>query len=104
MKALEMLKTEKSITEVAENYVASIKRELQREVIDALQKKKEAFDDEKFKLQNFSLQTNLNAGTTIMSREECQARFKRLIEVDFEIEMLELEIESKKKAFETYFG
>ena len=68
-KALDLLKSNKSVSERAENYIISVKRNLQRDIIDALVQKKEAMEDELFELTNFTLETNINNGVQAMTKE-----------------------------------
>jgi hypothetical protein len=49
-KALELLKTNKTVAERAENYATSMKRNIQRDVIDTLVAKKEKYEDEIFEI------------------------------------------------------
>ena len=46
MKALELLKSNKTVSERAENYATAVKRNIQRDVIDTLTAKKEGIEDE----------------------------------------------------------
>jgi hypothetical protein len=104
MKALELLKKNKTVLERAERFAATTKRNIQRDVIDALVATKEKIEDSIFELSNFVLDTNLNAGLKTMTQEECEARFKKLIEAEFELTLIDVELKTKKEAFEKYFG
>jgi hypothetical protein len=103
MKALELLKTSKSVKERAESYANSVKRNIQKDVIDNLISKKEKLEDELFDLTNFTLETNFNAGLKTMTKEDCENRFKRIIEVEYELELLDAELKVKQKSFDKYF-
>lgn len=103
-KALALLKSNKSVSERAENYAQSIKRNIQRDVIDALVTKKESIEDELFELQNFNLETNINAGQQVMTKDSCETRFKKIIELEYKLQILELELKVKQASFEKYFG
>ena len=46
MKALALLKTNKTVAERAENYATSMKRNIQRDVIDTLLARKEKYEDD----------------------------------------------------------
>jgi hypothetical protein len=102
-KALELLKSNKSVAERAENYLTSAKRNIQRDVIDALVTKKEAIEDELFELTNFTLDTNINAGLSQMTKDEVESRFKRIIDLEYKQTLLELELKTKQSTFNKYF-
>ena len=71
-KALELLKNNKTVKERAENYIVSVKRNIQRDVIDALVQKKEQMEDELFELTNFSLEMDANRGFEAMTKERVE--------------------------------
>jgi len=104
MKALELLKSNKSVSERAENYVTSVKRNIQRDVIDTLTSKKESIEDELFELTNFNLETNLNSGIQAMTKESVESRFKRIIDLEYKLKLTELELKTKQESFDKYFG
>lgn len=104
MKALELLKTNTGVAERAENYVSSVKRNIQRDVIDALTAKKEKIDDELFELKNFSLETDANKGVIEMKREDVEKRFRKIINLEYELKLVSLELTAKQESFEKYFG
>jgi archaellum component FlaC len=104
MKALELLKTNTGVAERAENYVSSVKRNIQRDVIDALTAKKEKIDDELFELKNFSLETDANKGVIEMKREDVEKRFRKIIDLEYELKLVTLELTAKQESFEKYFG
>ena len=104
MKALELLTTNTGVAERAENYVSSVKRNIQRDVIDALTAKKEKIDDELFELKNFSLETDANKGVIEMKREDVEKRFRKIIDLEYELKLVSLELTAKQESFEKYFG
>ena len=104
MTALELLKTNKSVAERAENYVISAKRNIQKDVIDTLNSKKEGIEDELFELTNFNLETNINRGVNEMTRAEVETRFKKIIDLEYKLVLLEMEIKTKLASFNKYFG
>lgn len=104
MKALELLKTNKSVKERAEQYAQSMKRNIQRDVLDTLTSKKEKIEDDLFELGNFTLDTNLNAGLKQMTKESCEDRFKKIIQLEYELELLQAEIKVKQSSFDKYFN
>ena len=104
MKALELLKTNTGVAERAENYVSAVKRNIQRDVIDALTAKKEKIDDELFELKNFSLETDANKCVIEMKREDVEKRFRKIIDLEYELKLVSLELTAKQESFEKYFG
>lgn len=102
--AFTMMKKNRSVSERAQSYFESTKREIQRNIIDKLIERKEKFEDELFELTNFSLETNLNSGLRQMTKEDCTKRFSRIIDIEYELKLVELELESKQKSFDKYFG
>ena len=103
-KALDLLKSNKSVSERAENYIVSVKRNLQRDVIDALVQRKEAMEDELFELTNFTLETNVNNGMQAMTKETVEARFKKVIDLEYKLKLIELELKTKQESFDKYFA
>lgn len=103
MKALEMLKTNRDIKDRAVSYIRSIKRDIQKNVIDDLLIKKEKLEDEIYELEDMNLDTNLNKGLRRMTKEDVQTRFESIIQKSFELKMLSLEIASKLETFNKYF-
>ena len=104
MKALDLLKTNTGVAERAENYVASVKRNLQRDVIDALTSKKEKIEDELFELSNFSLESDANRGVVEMKRDDIEKRFTKIINLEYELKLVGLELAAKQESFDKYFG
>jgi hypothetical protein len=104
VKALSLLKSNKSVKERAENYLTFIKRELQREILDQLIIKKEKIESELFELTNFTLDTNINSGLSRMTNEDCKDRFKRIIGAEYELTLIDLELKAKQNTFDKYFN
>jgi hypothetical protein len=103
-KALDLLKSNKSVSERAENYIISVKRNIQRDIIDALVQKKEAMEDELFELTNFTLETNVNNGVQAMTKETIEARFKKVIDLEYKLKLTNLELVTKQESFDKYFA
>ena len=103
-KALELLKNNKTVKERAENYIVSVKRNIQRDVIDALVQKKEQMEDELFELTNFSLEMDANRGFEAMTKERVEDRFKRVIDLEYKLKLTNLELMTKQETFDKYFG
>lgn len=104
VKALAMLKTNTSVKERAENYIVSVKRNLQRDVIDTLTAKKEAMEDKLFELTDFSLETDINRGQAMMTKEMVEKRFTEVIETEYRLKLIKLELETKQATFDKYFA
>lgn len=68
--AMGMLQKAKSVDDRSSSYHDTIKRNIQRDVLDALQTKKEELEDRIFTLSDFSLETDVNKGTSAVSRDE----------------------------------
>lgn len=101
--ALSLMSQNKSVKDRAEAYVISVKRDIQKKVIDTLVEQKEKLADELFELTNFTLETNHNAGIQSMTKEVCENRFKRIIDVEFELTLIDRELEIKQASFDKYF-
>ena len=104
VKALDLLKSNKSVSERAENYIVSVKRNIQRDVIDSLTSKKEAMEDELFELTNCNLETDVNKGYQQMTKESVEQRFKKIIDIEYKLKLTSLELTAKQESFDKYFG
>ena len=102
-KALVLLKNNKTVTERAEAFAKSIKRDIQKDMLDPLITKQEKIEDEIFELENFTLNTDRNANLKAMTKEDCQARFARLIQAKYELTLVALELKVKQEAYANYF-
>jgi hypothetical protein len=103
-KALELLKSNKTVAERAENYATAVKRNIQRDVIDTLTAKKEAIEDQLFELTNFNLETDVNRGYQVMTKDAVEARFKKIIDLEYTLKLVALELATKQESFDKYFG
>jgi len=104
MKADKLLRKNKSVSERASGFVTSIKRNIQRDILDKLATKLEEINDKLFELKDFSLETNVNSGQAAMSRESCEKRFTDIINLEYSKELLSREIRIKTKSFNKYFS
>jgi hypothetical protein len=104
MKALDLLKSNKTVAERAENYATAVKRNIQRDVIDTLTAKKESIEDELFELTNFNLETDANRGFQAMTKEAVEIRFKKIIDLEYKLKLVVLELNTKQESFNKYFG
>ncbi len=101
--ALSLLKTSTTVAARAESFEKTIRRNIQREVLDTLIADKEKYEQKLFELQDFSLETDLNAGQRRMTADDCETRFKEMINIEFRLTMLDLEIKVKQESFNKYF-
>lgn len=102
-KALNIMQKSKSVEDRAVDYLESIKRNIQADTIDVLLKKRDKIKDKISGVLDFTLQTDLNAGQSSITRDDCESRFKRAMEYEYELEILNLEIEAKEAIFAKYF-
>lgn len=101
---MSLLKINKTVAERADSYYTSIRRNIQRDIIDNLQSRKESLEDRLFELKDFTLDTDKNKGMNRMTKEDCETRFKEIISVEYTLELLERELEIKSASFNKYFG
>ena len=104
MKALDLLKKNTSTDDRAQNYIAPIKRNLQISILDVLIANQEKISDQILDLQDFNLATDVNAGVKQLTREECEARFKKIIDLKTEYELQDRILDIKQSLFNEYFG
>lgn len=103
MKAITMMKANNTVEARANDFGKSIKRNIKRSVIEALETRIEKLQDKLYSLTDFSLKTDVNKGLVALTREECEKAFNEIIEVEYEIEILKLELDAKRAIFNTYF-
>jgi hypothetical protein len=104
MEALKMMQKNTSVKVRADKYATSIKRKLQTEMIDSLVNKQESIETKIFDLQNFNLETDVNAGHRAMTADDCQNRFKEIINLEYDLKIIELELQVKQASFDKYFS
>jgi hypothetical protein len=51
-----------------------------------------------------SLNTDLNKGVKTVTRDQAETRFSEVIELEYELELLNRELEIKRKSFDNYFS
>ncbi len=103
-KALQLLEKGKTVKDKADKFAEAIARDLKVEILDALTRRKEALEFEIYDLEDFNLDTNLNAGHRALTKDEVQRRFVSIINKEHELELVKLELESKQAAYDKYFG
>jgi len=95
-KANQLLTSAKSVEERANKFETSIKRNIQKKVLDPLLEQIEAKEDELYELENFS-------ETKSLSQAECQEKFEKIIQIEFDITCLKAELQKKQETFDKYF-
>jgi hypothetical protein len=103
-KALSIMQNVPSVNDRAGKFEATIKRNLQKSELDVLIDKREKIEDKIASLNDFSLNTDLNKGLQPIGREECEARFKQVMLHEYELELLNEEIDAKQEIFNKYFS
>lgn len=96
MKAVTMLLTNKTLQDRAEVFAKSIKRNLQKKVIDVLVDKKEKLEEQIYEAENFAIEKS--------TKEECEKKFENLIEWQCQLLIVTKELEVKQNMFDKYFG
>lgn len=104
MKALEIMRSVVPVDKKAETYALTIKRNLQKQIIDPLIDKKEKLEDDIESAMDFSLNVNINEGMSPITREQAEERFKRVQGLEYQLVMLNLEMKAKLEIFNRYFG
>ncbi len=103
MEALKLLKKNRTTEERAEKYTERIKSSLTIKILTNLEEKIEKIADNIYDLENFNLSTDLNKGEIQLTKEECEDRFIKIIELNYAKKLLELELKAKKEIFTHYF-
>jgi len=103
MLALNILKKTTNAQERANDYASTIKRNLQRSIIDALIIKKEKIEDKIKELKEIYLETDINSGRHQMTATDCELRFNQIIAEEYQLELLEREMKIKQASFDKYF-
>lgn len=103
-KAAELLKNMPNIEQRAEKFAETVKRNLQKSVIDELITKKERLEDDIDSKLDFSLHTDLNKGMLPVTREAAEQRFREVIDLRYRLELVSQELSIKQDIFNDYFG
>ena len=104
MEAKKILSKSQSVSERADDFFKRIKRNIQKNMLDLLEEKIEKVNDEIVETKDFTLDTNLNKGQQALTMSECQNRFERLIQLEYEKELLERELKVKQNSYNKYFN
>lgn len=103
-KALEILKSAKSAEKRAKDFLPSIQRNINEQLISPLLQNIEKLEDKLCDLKDFSLATDLNAGQVALTREQCIERFSAIINTSWELTLAKTEYEAKQETFKELFG
>lgn len=103
-KAALLLKNMPNIEQRAEKFAETVKRNLQKSIIDELITKKENLEDQIDSKLDFSLHTDLNRGMQPVSREAAELRFREVIDLRYRLELVTQELAIKQDIFNDYFG
>lgn len=102
-KALELLKSNKDLEQLANEAVSRIERDAKQAFIEPVQKKIENLEDSIVDLSRMSLSVNLNEGKTGISIAEAKKRFTELMETEYQLKLAKKELEIKVEIFNNYF-
>lgn len=102
-KALDLLKSNKSLEQRAVELLPSIQREVEQKYILDLKRKIEGLEDRLADAKQINLKTNLNEGQTAHSREECKDKLYIVLDLEYQIEISKKELEIKERIFNNYF-
>jgi hypothetical protein len=103
MKALSLLQKSKTVKERAEKYASRIAQSIKVDKIVPLEEEIEKIDDKIFDLQDFSLQTDLNKGLKRLTKEDCEERFAKIIDLQVEKTVLSLKLKATQDAYAELF-
>lgn len=103
-RAQELMLKSKTVGERTDVFFERIKQSLNIKIILPLQEQVEELDDKIFELEDFSLSTDLNKGLRRLSKEDVEARFTKIMELEAEKTLLLLKLEAKQASFTKYFG
>ena len=102
-KASKLMKSAQSVESRADAFLISIKRDLKKEILDPLVVRQEQIADQIYQASDFNLDTDLNKGVVQLTKAQCQTRFKKLIDLNYELTLVNAELVIKQKAFDEYF-
>lgn len=103
-KAFNLLSSVKSVKDRAGQYSKRIATTLAVEMIHPLVEKVDKIDDKIYELEDFALETNVNKGLKRLTKEDCEDRFREIIQLKYKRTLAVLERDSKIKAFNDLFG
>lgn len=101
--ALKIMQENKSVEDRSLSFIVSVERSIMREIIDPLIIKKEKLEQQILDLKDFSLDTDINKGRQRVTAEDCEKRFKAIFKAEYDLELLNLEIDSMKGIYDKYF-
>ena len=102
-KLISQLQEVPNIKDRAKSFNESIKDHLKTNILDPCRSKITTLEDEKFELSNFTMDTNLNSGNLAVTREDTKKRYERIMRINHELKLLNLELESYQETYNEWF-
>ncbi len=87
----------------AKAFTESIQRNLQKKVLDVLTEEKEKLVDDIFQAKDFTLRTDVNSGQVAVTREQAEQRFDNLMQLEYKLVFVEIELKERQAIFDKYF-
>lgn len=103
-KAALLLKNLPNLEQRAEKFAETVKRNLQKSLIDTLITKKENLEDTIDSKLDFSLNVDFNKGMHGITRENAEQRFDEVIDLRYRLELVSQELYIKQGIFNDYFA
>lgn len=103
-KALDLLKSNKTLEQRANEVIDRIKKDAEDNFVDIVQRKVDNLKDQIADLSNFSLATDLNKGQMGVTIEESKKRFVTIMELEYQLQLAQKELEVKSAIFNRYFN
>jgi len=103
-KAALLLKNLPNLEQRAEKFAETVKRNLQKNLIDVLITKKENLEDTIDSKLDFSLNVDFNKGMSGITRENAEQRFAEVIDLRYRLELVSQELAIKQDIFNDYFA
>lgn len=102
--AYNVMSKSKTHKERAEKYAERIGKNLKSDILEPIERKIEDIEDKIFGLKDISLKTNINEGIRQVSQEQVQSNLAKVIELEYEKDLLIAEYNSKASAYNALFG
>lgn len=102
-KAEKLLKKEANVDKKAEAFVESAVRNIQKSFLDTLKDRRDNLQDKIASKLDFTLVVDLNKGQSPVTREEAERRFETALEAQYELKLVNIELETKQALFDDFF-
>lgn len=103
MEAKDLLLKSSAPEEVAEQFAIAAKRYVEEKVIQPLESKLAEQKERLFDLKRINIESDKNRGIEAITMDQCKERFVKIINLEYEITLTELELKQKKASYEKYF-